>query len=81
MSALDDRRQAAREAFHDASPVIDGDVIDEIHEAAEQAIETAIRVRVTSEIIEAARVTNRGSWTFSAALEAAFHAAGFEVET
>jgi hypothetical protein len=84
MSRLEERVQRAREAFHDASPVMDGDIIDQVHGAAEAAIETATRVRVDEEIVTAARTAygngDRHWVALSRAIEAAFVAAGFEVE-
>lgn len=74
----EERRQRAREAFHDASPAMGGDIIDQVHGAAESAIETAIRVKLTPEIIEAA-----GAMRFApgaATATAVLQAAGFEVE-
>jgi hypothetical protein len=83
-AARADRRQRAREAFHDGSPTIDNDAIDEVHAAAEAAIEAATRVRVDDEIIDAARVAYGNGSKHRAglrrAIEAAFVAAGFEVE-
>jgi hypothetical protein len=76
MSALEDRRQAAREAYHDAT-----DLPEKFSQyGLTDAIETATRVRITPEIIDAATRVARGSWTFGPAVRAAFEAAGFEVE-
>ena len=82
MSAAEERRQRAREAFADASPAIDADAIDQVHAAAEGAIETASRVRVTQEVVRAAIVArdDNGWDNMVKAVEAAFRAAGFEVE-
>ena len=79
MSALDDRRQRAREAGWDA--IVDVGA----REALETAIETATRVRITGEMrVEArAAVGPRAFMTaeaLDALLAAAFQAAGFEVE-
>ncbi len=79
-SALFDRRQSAREAFHDDC---------EYHEygqndGLDSAIETATRVRITPEIVEtAAREAPFGVLSDTAVkqiVKAAFEAAGFEVE-
>jgi len=72
-----DRRQRAREAAYDGSVGHWS-----TSQAIEQAIETAVRVRVTDEIVEAARdiwpsMTIEGA---RVALAAAFRVAGFEVE-
>ncbi len=72
MSALGDRRQAVLEAYFDND-------IDE-------AIETATRVQITPEIIDAAvnssarghKISENG---YRAIIKAAFEAAGFEVES
>jgi hypothetical protein len=50
MSALDDRRQAAREAYHDELKSGTGGYYRHTA-AAEAAIETATRVRITPEIV------------------------------
>jgi hypothetical protein len=76
MSALEDRRQAAREAYHDAP----GGHATYPETRLDIAIETATRVRITPEIIDAATRAARGSWTLGRAVRAAFEAAGFEVE-
>lgn len=80
LSALDERRQRAREAALDTSGGVLFDGIDE-------AIETATRVKITPEIIEAARLgwaSARGNWDSepreTSRLIAAFRTAGFEVE-
>ncbi len=73
MSALEERRQRAREAYYDA------DGYDDDMHAAEAAIETATRVKITPEIMRAAERVS----LFSVSVEgiiAAFEAAGFEVE-
>jgi len=70
MTALDDRRQRAREAFWDAyGPSDQGTPLD-------VAIEAATRVRITPEVIRAFNTPNETV----AGLAAAFRAAGFEVE-
>lgn len=88
---LTDRRQRAREAAQDVEAGNFDDPQSGVR-AVEAAIETATRVRVTPEIIEAARAgwlaasTDRASWTEEPGprqygrLKAAFEAAGFEVE-
>ncbi len=76
MSALEGRRQQAREAAQDAAPG-SGTVAD----AVEAAIETATRVRLTPEIedsAQAARTDPRA--TASDVARAVLRAAGFEVE-
>jgi hypothetical protein len=82
MSALDDRRQRAREAGYDACAV---SVPTESESAAiECAIETATRVRIDDGIIDAAlKVVSAGPGARPRsvnAIIAAFRAAGFEVE-
>lgn len=77
MSALDERRQRAREAAYDApNGPASGDI--------EPAIETATRVRITPEIITATLRSVDASPTaaprYRIAVTAAFRAAGFEVE-
>lgn len=68
---LFDRRQRAREAFHDTyTPDFD---------PLEQAIETATRVRIDDAVYEAFVQGTRYS-TFRNGLIKAFRAAGFEVE-
>lgn len=78
-SPLDERRQRAREAFWDA--VVDVGA----REAAEAAIETATRVRITREIREACvQATGYGydipPSAYDDIIRTAFSAAGFEVE-
>jgi len=74
-SAVLERRQRAREAFYDAYH--DGTYVEV--PGVEDAIETATRVRVTQEIVRAAIVA-RDDYGMIKAVEAAFRAAGFEVE-
>lgn len=77
MSALEERRQRAREAFWDA--VVDVGA----REAAEEAIETATRVKITEEAIEAFDIERNGSTdagNIRAGLAAALAELGFEVE-
>ena len=90
---LVDRRQSAREAFDDEWNITPGQIDREpwairLQIAREASIETATRVQITPEIIEAARDAWRqaeGSWADdpgpreAARLAAAFRAAGFEV--
>ena len=80
---LADRRQRALEAAHDEigpTNVIRADAI----RAIDQAIETATRVKITEDIIDAAygevpwEATERGD--VHDIVKAAFRAAGFEVE-
>lgn len=71
---LADRRQRAREAGWDA--IVDVGA----REGLEVAIETASRVRVTPEVVEAARTPWMTEAETHTALTAAFRAAGFEVE-
>jgi hypothetical protein len=66
---LEDRRQAAREAFWD--PQAERDI--------DEAIETATRVQVTDEIIAAAWPLTEPYQEPHKRLVAAFRAAGFEV--
>lgn len=72
MSAVDDRRQRAREAGWDAADLRDHTEVPNI----ETAIETATRVKITPEI----QAAIYGHETDEEALAAAFRAAGFEVE-
>lgn len=82
MTAIDDRRQLAREAGHDlAGPSIIGDNVA----AIEAAVETATSVKITAEIeaeFRAAAFGHGGLMTgedLRRGLTAAFEAAGFEV--
>jgi hypothetical protein len=78
--ALGERRQAAREAFHDAAP--SDRTARDAAEAAEAAIETATRVQVTPEIVAAgsdADSAHSYGADYGAIIIAAFRAAGFEV--
>jgi hypothetical protein len=75
MSALDDRRQQAREAAHDGLDLPE----IAVRQAIDDAIETATRVQVTPEIIAAARMAGETSWSMTEIVSAAFRAAGFEV--
>lgn len=77
-TALDDRRQSAREAYWDArnETGVQGMI------GLDDAIETATRVKITYDIVRAAEVA--GGWDipdpiYQAMLTAAFRAAGFEV--
>lgn len=78
-TALADRRQRARESFWDATFDVGA------REAAEVAIETATRVKITADVIDAAS-DEFPWWTHDSKndmrepLIAAFRAAGFEVE-
>lgn len=80
MSALYERRRRAAEAFMDGMGV--NDVISV--KALDDATETATRVRIDEEIVTAARTAygngDRHWAALSRAIEAAFVAAGFEVE-
>jgi hypothetical protein len=92
IALLADRRQRAREAYWDSfgGPPVGVNTMSGA--AIETAIETATRVRITPEIIKAARAgwlaasEERTSWTEEPGprqygrLKAAFRAAGFEVE-
>lgn len=86
VSALDGRRQRAREAGQDRyDPDRDGGAI--FAACLDDAIETATRVQITPEVLAAARAAwraARGSWTEDPGprewVAAAFRAAGFEVE-
>lgn len=81
MTALEDRRQTAREAYHDAMARID--TVTGMP-AVEEAIETATRVRITQEVAETAcAAAGMGVGNVERMIpiiEAAFVAAGFEVE-
>ena len=85
MSELADRQQRAREAFWDrfAQPdtriKIEGS--DQFAQVLEAAIETATRVRITPELLHEARPNAFITMTETRRIiEAAFRAAGFEVE-
>jgi hypothetical protein len=73
MSALEERRQAAREAFYDANHVTMPDALNE-------AIGTATRVQITDEVLIAAVKARRAGPDTEGIIKAAFVAAGFEVE-
>lgn len=79
-AARADRRQSALEAYHDAYATPDTATLD----AVETAIETAARVRVDADITQAAHDAEPGVMIKTSELrtmiEAAFRAAGFEVE-
>lgn len=83
MSALEERRQRAREAFYDT--YADGSYVEV--RGVEESIEAATRVHVDDTIVQASRPGFRmvpGSvvWTRTRAkLVRAFEAAGFEVTT
>lgn len=80
MSALDDRRQAAREAAHDGLDLPDLAT----RQAIDDAIETATRVRITPEIIDRFMSHDEGGgcdMDVREALTDAFTSAGFEVES
>lgn len=79
MSALKERRRAAREAFEEEWSPWDAETVTD---ARDVAIETATRVRITPEIIEAHGMAGRwsGPGERRAIIIAAFKAAGFEVE-
>lgn len=90
---LADRRQRAREAFEDrwaggrAEFGPGSGWAERLSDARDEAIDTAVRVRVTDETITAAAaaIAERGSsvpnyLTLKAALTAALAAAGFMVE-
>lgn len=78
MKELEERRQRAREAGQDA-----WDQEAPVPEVIEAAIETAIRMKITPEVVEAAQANwpqmTPNGW-LEQALERAFRAAGFEVE-
>lgn len=79
-----DRRQRARETFWDrlVPPPIAANGTGGLVECLDEAIETATRVRVTPEIVEALRRVTiaRGSEQLSQIAAAAFRAAGFKVQ-
>jgi hypothetical protein len=79
MSELEERRQRAREAFCDelATP---GAVDSETYRALDMCVETATRVKITKEIVEAAHTGWLATGVYQHGLCAAFRAAGFEVE-
>lgn len=75
-TAFDDRRQRAREAAQDSADVTQSWALG----AIEVGIETATRVQITPEISGAYLAALRGERSVVSGLEAAFRAAGFEVE-
>jgi len=75
-AALDDRRQRAREAWHDEFET-PGTLAERGARAVEAAIETATRVKITPEILRSA---SKGWPVIDEIVKAAFRAAGFEVE-
>lgn len=92
MSALEERRQRAREAYADEASWLasstDDDPFSMGNQAAVVAIETATRVRIDGAATRAAMAAYAESTGYDmpsaqgmdAALAAAFRAAGFEVE-
>jgi hypothetical protein len=83
VSALEERRRSAREAYHDARARIN--TITGMP-AVEEAIESATRVEITKDITDAARQASGYGWdipdhAYYSVIEAAFRAAGFEVVT
>lgn len=84
--ALADRRQRAREAAHDAAT--SAAPMYELLAAVDAAVETATRVQVTPEIVDAAyRALGDAAPAYfpperhmRTAVAAAFAAAGFEIE-
>ena len=77
VSAVEERRQRAREAFWDASHATPN-----VGTALDRGITAATRVKVTQEVVRAALVARDDNrWgNMAKAVEAAFRAAGFEVE-
>lgn len=84
MSTLEERRNRARQTFdamlHDRAS--DDEPVFELSDCVTGAIETATRVRITPEIIRAAypRLGPGNRQHMRPVIEAAFRAAGFEVE-
>ena len=80
-AARRDRKDRARETFYDMlhDEALDGGPVFEMSDCVRGAIETAMRVRVDDEIMRAATSVSSIVLT-KQALEAAFAAAGFEVE-
>lgn len=85
MKELEERRRRAMEAWRDGQQ----DPYDASYTAVEEAIETATRVKITREAIDAGREAwsaASGSWTEdpgpreTARLAASLRALGFEVE-
>ncbi len=77
MSAIEDRREAACDAFYDTPGCV-----SDPDSALTPAIESATRVRITEELIEIFDVERNGSTAagdIRAGLTAVFLAAGFEV--
>jgi len=83
VTALDDRRQVAREAGLDACDDEGRALIDE-SDRLDVAIETATRVRITREMLDAGMDATEGAvpnyGDASVLIKAALAAAGFEVE-
>jgi len=82
MTALDDRRQRAREAYYDRYSLGDNIGGSARKSAIRECIETATRVQVTDEVLRTAcsiyPLMSPG--VAAIMLKAAFKAAGFEVE-
>lgn len=78
VSPLEERRQRAREAFHDTF----AGEMNTTSDALDECIETATRVKITGELIDQlADVTYAGGFeTRRALVRAALEALGFEVE-
>lgn len=76
MSALEERRQRAREAFWDES----AGMMTGAKAGLEQAIETATRVKITPEVMRAACRENAPGPVGVESIRAALTALGFEVE-
>jgi hypothetical protein len=70
---IEERRQRAREAFHDASGLSQ-------EARLQDAMETATRTRVTHEVLAVMIDVERSTMSRRRALEAALGALGFEVE-
>lgn len=78
---IEARRQRAREAAYDEVPPIGiraGSADRLFRDGVEAAIETATRVKITPEIVEAAELSE--DYAYVDMIVAAFKAAGFEVE-
>jgi hypothetical protein len=79
-SALDDRRQRAREEFYQGMPARR---TESVPTALDRAIESATQVRITLQMIDAVWThvdfVNHGTEGIREGLRAALEAAGFEV--
>lgn len=74
-----DRRQRALEAYNDAIVEMYNDIDLGTNSRFELAIEVATQVKITDDIVNAARRASTIGFETPSGIEAAFRAAGFEV--